>query len=146
MNFSGAGVLIIIKINNINHFILGRGLKSKKYGDFGGFSEKYDKSIAHTASRELLEETEGIINIKPSKLIKTKYIIDIVDRKGSKFYKCYIIGVNNNKLFNLNNFSKYGEIDKIKYVPFNKINKTNISNRLKKILFNYKKKIEANNL
>jgi 8-oxo-dGTP pyrophosphatase MutT (NUDIX family) len=131
--FSGAGVLIFHNIDNIDYVILGRNTWTKKFGDFGGYIDKEDKTIKQTAIRELYEETNKKIKLTNSKL---QNYIDIRNTPESKIYRCYLIKIKNKSKMNMDNFLNT-EIDKFIYIPLNKIIKTQISDRLKKILIIY---------
>ena len=95
-NLTGAGILPIIKKNEINqnklvtnyYVILYYEKFKKKYEDLGGGIDKKDKNIFNTASRESYEESATYLNIDVNTLKKCKYV-------RIKNYVCFIVQINN---------------------------------------------------
>ena len=66
-----AGVLPIAWVTETQAvFLVGRDARDHSYSDFGGRSEKCDRDIACTASREFWEETLGVF--VDAKVVKTR--------------------------------------------------------------------------
>lgn len=123
--YCGAGVIPIIKLNKKMYFILfssGKNLIT----DAGGTIEK-NKSILSTASRELMEESCGIINVDISTLENNSIYFDIINsNKNNKFYnklyRIYFILIENIDLYDLMNY--YVNLKKFKKYDFNPYTET----------------------
>lgn len=110
-NFSGAGILPIVKFNDNYYFIIFKsGVSSRlfkkgdkieyQYDDAGGSINKGEKDIMNIAIRELFEESSCLINLDNyKKELKESVIIDITNK--NKIYRSYICLLNIPK-FNLN--------------------------------------------
>ena len=95
--YSGAGVLIVIKLYNEKkkkycvYVLVGKN-KKNMCNDFGGTYElKHDK-LETTASTELREESRNLFNINADKIKECIYI-DI--EHGEKYYRTYILFIEN---------------------------------------------------
>jgi len=124
--YSGAGILPVIIINNNKYFVTfvsGKNLVT----DAGGKLEKND-SILKTACRELYEESRGLINIREDVVNTNSIYIDV--KKDNKYYRCYIILINdfdikyyykNYKIINNFNYNPFSETYGIKLLRLNKL-------------------------
>ncbi len=145
-NLTGAGILPIIKKNEINqnklvtnyYVILYYEKFKKKYEDLGGGIDKKDKNIFNTASRESYEESATYLNIDVNTLKKCKYV-------RIKNYVCFIVQINNfdinkgmNMLKQYKNIKHYNEMNNIKIINIKDIinEKTSLplSNRLIEVI------------
>jgi hypothetical protein len=140
--YSGAGVLPIIILNNIPYIITFTSSKGI-ITDAGGKKEHND-SIIYTASRELFEESAGLIDVSEDDLENNSIFID--NKYNNKYYRSYFIIINNIDITyydkNLKKFKKF------KFNPFTEthgiklmnLNNINIDNNIIKMtsIDNYK--------
>lgn len=95
--FDGAGILVICMRDSKPYVILVRNKKSKTYSDFGGILDKHDKICMTTAMRELREESRNLINITSTKTLSQLPYVDVLSKKCcAKFYRCYVLAIQNN--------------------------------------------------
>jgi hypothetical protein len=110
--YSGAGVIAIIIIDNKPYFILFY-LRKNIVTDAGGQIEHIN-SVLNTASRELFEESAGLINISETTLDSNSFYIDI--KNEDKYYRSYIIIIDS---INTDDYYKnLNKINKFKFNPF----------------------------
>lgn len=160
--FSGSGILLIEYTKDNKYLTL---VKSKKglYEDLGGEISKSltidDKTLENNAIKEALEESKGLIYIKPNFLSKELNVdpptepssqisryVDVEDENGFK-YRCYIIVIQNNndvnlpQLYNRNNYYIRGFVgaDWNETYELARLDLKNILNQI------YNLKIEDNN-
>ncbi len=140
--YSGAGVLPFIILNNIPYIITFTSSKGI-ITDAGGKKEHND-SIIYTASRELFEESAGLIDVSEDDLENNSIFID--NKYNNKYYRSYFIIINNIDITyydkNLKKFKKF------KFNPFTEthgiklmnLNNINIDNNIIKMtsIDNYK--------
>jgi len=137
MKYTGSGVIPIIILNKKVFFILFNS-SAKLITDAGGKIEDNKKPL-ETASRELFEESSGLININENILKKNSVYLNIknLDKNSkyfNKYYRVYFIIIDNlEKLddfyLNFKKFKEYGfnpfvETFKINLIKFNKFLKT----------------------
>ena len=113
--YSGAGVIPITIIDNKPYFILFE-LNKNILTDAGGKIEG-NISIIKTASRELFEESAGLINIDDNILDKNSVYLNIKNK--DTYYRCYfiIIKFQDNHLEKTYN-DNLDKINKFKFNPF----------------------------
>jgi hypothetical protein len=110
--YSGSGIIPIIIIDNKPYFVLFY-LKKNIVTDAGGRIE-YNNSVLNTASRELFEESAGLINISENTLDSNSFYIDI--KNEDKYYRSYIIIIDS---INTDDYYKnLNKINKFKFNPF----------------------------
>ena len=116
--YSGSGVIPITIIDNKPYFIL-FGLNKNILTDAGGKIEGIN-SIIKTASRELFEESAGLINIDDNILDKNSVYLDIKNKDA--YYRCYFIIIK----FQDNHIEKTytDNLDKINRFKFNPFSET----------------------
>lgn len=111
-NYSGAGVLPIYILNKIPYIVTFTSSKGI-ITDAGGKKE-YNDSIIYTASRELFEESAGLIKINEDDLTNNSIYIDL--KHNDKYYRSYFIIIDNIDIEyyddNLKKFKKF------KFNPF----------------------------
>ena len=150
--YTGSGVLLYKDVKK--KFILGIDYKNE-LTDFGGKIDFVNENICNTASRELFEESNRVLNISSKDILSCQYID--IDRYTHK-YRCYILPIKkfDKKLFDYNkqniknSSSVYKEItniieidqESLKNKLLYKLNTVeiipyDISPRLKKILYIY---------
>ena len=133
-SYTGAGVLVVEDYRKdgerIPCVLIARNKSSQKSSDFGGSYETSHKSISVTASKELLEESCNLINVK-SEILEKSNSIDI-DGYRNTFYRVYVIKAQNisSKYFNNNKTiinehpdskRQWKETDKIYHIPISNI-------------------------
>jgi hypothetical protein len=152
INYTGTGILPIYIYNNIPYFIIIK-LKNGVYSDPGGKLEP-NISLLENASKELYEETCGLINIDNKKLKKSNYHSIKISYSKDKYYQSNIIIVNSLidfKLYYKNliecnkfNFNPFSESTKISLIKLSDLNydilKKNLNRRLKLIIVSILKK------
>jgi hypothetical protein len=89
-NYSGSGVLPIYILNKIPYIVTFTSSKGI-ITDAGGKKE-YNDSIIYTASRELFEESAGLIKINEDDLTNNSVYIDL--KHNDKYYRSYFIIIN----------------------------------------------------
>ena len=118
MRYSGAGIIPIIIINKKSYFILFNSSKNLITDAGGKIESKH--SILETASRELFEESCGLISINKNIIDKNSIFLDVKNlNKNSeyynKYYRVYFIIIDN--IENINDF--YKNFRKFKEFGFN---------------------------
>jgi hypothetical protein len=113
--YSGAGVIPITIIDDKPYFVL-FAYNKDIITDAGGKIE-HNNSIINTASRELFEESAGLINIDDKILDENSLYLNIKNK--DTYYRCYFVIIN----FPDNNFDKsYSDnlekFNKFKLNPF----------------------------
>ncbi len=120
--YSGAGILPITLINNKYYFITFK-LLNNLLSDAGGTIENKD-DVINTACRELFEESAGLIKLDKT-IIKNKSIhIDISYK--NKYYRCYIVFIDNINIKTYNDNIK--KFNKFKYNPYSETKKLKLIN------------------
>lgn len=122
-----AGGLLLYRFNkNINNFELLMINKNNVYEDFGGKTDCLDKNIHDTIIREVIEESNGLLN---------KSFLNKVINKSNSIYKnkskYLLLIAKTNEYFDPNEFGKC-EIEKnisrkVEWIPVGKI----LSNSIK---------------
>jgi hypothetical protein len=111
-NYSGAGVLPIYILNKIPYIVTFTSSKGI-ITDAGGKKE-YNDSIIYTASRELFEESAGLIKINEDDLTNNSIYFNL--KHNNKYYRSYFIIIDNIDIEyyddNLKKFKKF------KFNPF----------------------------
>ena len=137
MKYTGSGVIPIIIINKKTYFILFNS-SVKLITDAGGKIED-NKTQIETASRELFEESSGLININFNILKKNSVYLNIKNldknsKYSNKYYIVYFIIIDNIeqlddfylnfKKFKEFSFNPFVETFKINLIKFNTFSKT----------------------
>lgn len=157
INYTGSGILPIYILNNIPYFIIIK-LKNGVYSDPGGKLEP-NISLLENASKELYEETCGLINIDNKKLKKSNYHSIKISYSKDKYYQSNILIINsliNFKLYYKNliecnkfKFNPFSESTKISLIKVSELNydilKKNLNPRLKLIIVSILKKYNTGN-
>merc|ERR1711991_113914 len=98
--FSGAGVLLLEKINNRWALILIED-HTKTYSDSGGNYESKHNNLKETAIEELREESRNLIHIKNPEILIN--YVDTYYQGNNTFYRSYILNIddiNENEFLN----------------------------------------------
>jgi len=150
--YTGSGILPIYIHNMIPYFVIVK-LNNGIYSDPGGKLEP-DISLLKNATKELYEETCGLIKLK-DKLLKKQNLITIdINYNKNKYYKSHIVIINSKidfKLYEKNliqctkfKFNPFAESNKIHLIKLSEINyeilKKNLHPRLKLIIVSILKK------
>lgn len=152
--YTGSGILPIYIYNNIPYFVIIRDTNGI-YSDPGGRLEP-NISLLRNATKELYEETCGLIKIDDNKLKKSNYQSINIAYSNDKYYQSNIIIINSKidfKLYNKNliecnkfKFNPFSESDKIHLLKISMINysilKKNLHPRLKSIIISILKKYD----
>lgn len=155
INHTGSGILPIYIHNNIPYFVIIK-LKNGVYSDPGGKLEP-NVSLLENATKELYEETCGLIKIDDNKIKKSNYQSIKINYSTDKYYQSNIIIINsaiNFKLYYKNliecnkfRFNPYSESVKISLIKVSELNydilKKNINSRLKMIFISILKKYKT---
>lgn len=98
--YSGAGVILCEVYNEDPVVILFKSSERGVYEDLGGGLDYDDLTkedpLKSAAIREAFEESRGLINITDLKSMKTY----VDGHSGSRYYRAYLIGINQPTLFN----------------------------------------------
>jgi hypothetical protein len=129
--YTGSGILPIYIYNNIPYFVIVR-LTNGIYSDPGGKLEP-NTSLLKNATKELYEETCGLIKLEDNKLKKSNYHSIRINYSKDKYYKSYIVVLNSKIDFELYNQNLL-ECNKFRFNPFSESNKIHL---IKLSMINY---------
>ena len=155
--YTGSGILPIYVYNNIPYFVIIK-LNNGIYTDPGGKLEP-KITLLDNASKELYEETAGLIKLD-NKKIRSNFIKNDTKYNKNKYYRSHIVIIDSqlnlqsySKLYEKNlekcnkfRFNPFSETIQIKFIKLSTINydilKKNLHPRLKLIIVSLLKKYE----
>ena len=129
--YTGSGILPIYIYNDIPYFVIVR-LNNDMYSDPGGKLEP-NTSLIKNATKELYEETCGLIKLEDSKLKKSNYQSIRINYSKDKYYQSNIVIINSKIDFKLYNKNLI-ECNKFRFNPFTESNKIHL---IKLSMINY---------